>query len=109
MNLRVSQMNSCAFCVAHHAAEARKLGVPERKLLMVAAWHHAPEFDATERAALAWAEAVTKLGEHGVDDALHAEVEAVLGQATLARLTMAVALINAWNRIAATYRFTPPA
>jgi AhpD family alkylhydroperoxidase len=59
VNLRVSQINGCSFCLAFHLNAAARLGVASEKLHMVAAWHDARAFDARERAALAWAEALT--------------------------------------------------
>ncbi|WP_298954593.1 carboxymuconolactone decarboxylase family protein [uncultured Methylobacterium sp.] len=108
VKLRLSQVNGCGFCTAYHLAEARRLGVAPAKLDALPVWREMPEFSEAERAALAYAEAVNAAG-HGVPDALHEAAGAVLGEADLARLTVAVALIGAWNRIAATWRFAPPA
>ncbi|MEH3147844.1 MAG: carboxymuconolactone decarboxylase family protein [Methylobacterium frigidaeris] len=108
VKLRLSQVNGCGFCAAYHLAEARRLGVPAGKLDGLPVWREMPGFSEAERAALAFAEAVNEAGR-GVPDPLHEAARAVLGEADLARLTVAVALIGAWNRIAAAWRFAPPA
>lgn len=109
VNLRVSQINGCAFCVAFHASEARKHGVSQRKLDMLPVWREASDYDPRERAALRWAEIVTGLSEQDITDELYSASVQTLGEETLARLTIAVALVNAWNRIATPFAFTPPA
>ena len=108
VKLRVSQINGCAFCLGFHLANARRLAVPQRKLDLLASWYDAPVFNSGERTALGWAEALTLMPNHPIPDALHNETRAALGEARLAQLTVIVALINAWNRIGGTWRFTPP-
>jgi AhpD family alkylhydroperoxidase len=108
VKLRVSQINGCAFCLGFHLAQARRAGVPQRKLDLVASWHDAPVFNSGERTALRWAEALTLMPHHPIPDALHAETRSALGEARLAQLTVLVALANAWNRIGGAWRFTPP-
>ena len=105
--LRASQLNGCAFCVAIHVAAAQRLGLAADKLHLLAAWHDAPLFDARERAALAWTEALTRLGD-GVADAVHAQARAAFSEQELAYLSAAILSINAWNRLGVAYRFTPP-
>jgi AhpD family alkylhydroperoxidase len=110
--LRVSQINGCAYCIDSHSRDLLKGGMPVEHLVMVAAWHEAGGiFDARERAALAWAEAVTRLGEHGVPDAAFAAARAAFDddEKQLADLTIAVALMNAYNRLAISFRKTPAA
>jgi AhpD family alkylhydroperoxidase len=106
IKLRVSQINGCAFCVAYHVIEAQHLGIAADKLQMVVAWREAPQFDARERAAFAWAEALTTLGQ-GVPDAVYEEARAAFSERDLAYLTSAVIAINAWNRLGVAYRYTP--
>jgi AhpD family alkylhydroperoxidase len=108
IKLRASQINGCAFCVQYHILESEKLGVPADKLNLVAVWREAPQFSARERAALAWTEALTLLGE-GVSDEVYAEASAEFSEKELAYLTSAVASINVWNRFGAAFRWTPPA
>lgn len=108
VKLRASQLNACSFCVAIHVAAAQRLGVPADKLHLLVAWRDAPPFDARERAALAWTEALTRLGD-GVTDAVHAQARAAFSEQDLAYLSAAILSINAWNRLGVAYRFTPPA
>jgi AhpD family alkylhydroperoxidase len=108
--LRVSQINGCAFCIDSHARDLLKGGMPVEHLVLVAEWAEAGAlFTEEERAALAWAEAVTRLGEHGVGDQAWQAASAVFGGKALADLTIAVSLMNAYNRIAISFRATPQA
>jgi AhpD family alkylhydroperoxidase len=107
VKLRVSQINGCAFCVAWHVNAAARLGVAAEKLHMVAAWREADGFNGRERAALAWAEALTTIAD-GVPDEAYAAACSVFSDRELALLTSSVMAINAWNRLGVAYRFTPP-
>lgn len=107
VKIRASQINGCAYCVAFHLDKARKAEVSQRKLDMLAIWDESPDFDAAERAALGWCEALTLMADVSTDG-LYEEALEALGEDRLAQLTLVVAHINAWNRIAGTYRFTPP-
>jgi AhpD family alkylhydroperoxidase len=110
VKLRASQLNGCAFCVQLHLNVARQLGVDARKLDLVAVWRDAGVFGARERAALAWAEALTRLGgAEGAPDDLFEQVLAHFSVPEAVNLTAAIANINAWNRIAVGLRFAPPA
>lgn len=97
--LRVSQINGCAYCMDMHSTALRKAGVEQRKLDTVAGWQDSRFFDARERAALAWAEALTRLTEGAPADALYEGLQAHFDEKEIAEVTMAVALINAWNRL----------
>jgi AhpD family alkylhydroperoxidase len=108
VKLRASQMNGCAFCVQFHVLQAENLGVSADKLNLVVAWRDAPQFSPRERAALAWTEALTKLGD-GVSDEVYAEACAEFSEQELSYLTSVVAGINVWNRYGVAYRWTPPA
>lgn len=108
VKLRASQINGCAYCVAFHLAEARKAEVPQRKLDLLAVWHEAPDFDETERAALGWCEALTAIAEIGAPDEIYEATLVALGEEKLAQLTLVIAHINSWNRIAGAARFKPP-
>jgi AhpD family alkylhydroperoxidase len=107
IRVRVSQLNGCAFCIDMHVAAARKLGADERRLHLLAAWREAPGFDDAERAALVWAEAVTRLPDGAVPDAAYEQACAHFTVAQVAELSLAVAEINAWNRLMMAAR-TPP-
>ena len=108
IKLRASQINGCAFCVQHHILESEKIGVPADKLNLVVVWREAPMFSARERAALAWTEALTSIGE-GVSDEVFAQASAEFSEKELHYLTSAVASINVWNRFGAAFRWTPAA
>lgn len=107
VRLRVSQINGCAFCVAMHVPLGRKYGLSENQLQLVATWKEAPIYSARERAALAWAEAVTSLRNQEVPDAVYAQVEANFTAQEIANLTLGIAEINSWNRLMVASR-TPP-
>lgn len=106
VKLRISQINGCAFCVQHHILLSERIGVSVDKLNLVAVWREAPIFSPRERAALAWAEALTFLPD-GVSEEVYAEAAREFSQSELMYLTSAVASINVWNRFGAAYRWTP--
>lgn len=108
VKLRASMLNGCAFCVDMHSRDALAAGESTRRLFAVSAWREAPFFTARERAALALTDAVTRLGEHGVPDAVWDEAAAVFAEEELANLIIAIATINVWNRIAVSTRTQPP-
>ena len=108
--LRVSQINGCAYCIDMHSRDLLKEEVPVEKLVLVPAWREGGAlFDATERAALAWAETVTLFSETGVPDAEYEAAAAVFDEKQLAELTIAIGLMNAYNRMAISFRATPAA
>ena len=106
----MSQINGCAFCLQYHLNIVRQLGLDldPRKLDLLAARRDAGLYSEREQAALAWAEALTRVAVHEVDDAVYARASAAFAPAELAHLSAAVANINARNRIAAGFRFAPP-
>ncbi|WP_298243464.1 carboxymuconolactone decarboxylase family protein [uncultured Bradyrhizobium sp.] len=106
VKLRASQINGCAFCVQHHILLSERIGVPVDKLNLVAVWREAPIFSPRERAALAWAEALTFLPD-GVSDEVYAQAAREFSETELTYLTSAVASINVWNRFGAAFRWTP--
>lgn len=108
IKIRASQINGCTFCVQFHLNLARKFGVPQTKLDPVAVWRDAGIFNAREMAALAWTEALTHVTPSGVADEDFAAARKVFDESELVFLTAAVASINAWNRIAMAFRFSPP-
>ncbi len=99
VEVRASQLNGCAYCMDMHATAALESGESQRRVNLVAAWREAPLFTARERAALAWTEALTELGRHGVDDALFEATRQHFSEQEVVDLTYAIALINAWNRL----------
>ena len=108
--LRVSQMNGCAFCIDMHTRDLLKSGLTVDKLALLPVWRDAGDvFDRRERAALAWAEAVTKVAESGVPDAAYEAAAGEFGDKELADLTYAIGLMNAFNRFGVAFRSTPVA
>jgi len=108
--LRVSQINNCAFCLDMHTRDLLKKGVKVEKLALVQAWREGGNlFDARERAALSWAESVTLVAQTGVPDAQYAEAREVFNERELVDLTLAISLMNAYNRMAISFRNTPQA
>ncbi len=108
VKIRASQINGCAYCLAFHLSYARKLGVQQTKLDLIAVWRDAGVFSAKEMAALAWAETLTAVTPKGVSNEAYAAAKQEFAENELAFLTSAIAAINAWNRIAMAFRFTPP-
>ena len=108
--LRISQINNCAYCLDSHTRDLLKKGVKIEKLALVQAWRESGNlFDERERAALAWAETVTRVAETNVPDEAYQAARAVFGERELVDLTIAVGLMNAYNRIAISFRNTPQA
>ncbi|HXP96765.1 MAG TPA: carboxymuconolactone decarboxylase family protein [Telmatospirillum sp.] len=107
VKMRVSQINGCAFCIAMHVPLARKHGVSEDQLHLLAAWREAPIYSPKECAALAWAEALTRLTGGDVSDDVYEEMRRHFSEKEVADLSFAIAEINAWNRLMICTR-TPP-
>ena len=107
INLRVSQINGCAYCVQYHISNLQELGVAPAKMNLVVAWEEAGIFSEREEAAFAWAEALTLIAETHVPDASFEAARLVFSELELAGLTAAVCAINSWNRIAVTFRYAP--
>ena len=107
VKLRVSQVNGCAFCIDLHFREATAKGEKPERLYLLDAWREAPVYTPRERAALAWAEAVTLVSQTHVPDDLFAEARRHFEEAELVNLTLAVVAINGWNRFAIGFRVPP--
>lgn len=108
--LRVSQINNCAYCLDMHTRDLMKKGVPIEKLALVQAWKEGGAlFDERERAALAWAESVTCVAQTNVPDADFDAARAVFDEKDLVDLTIAIGLMNTYNRMAISFRNTPAA
>ncbi|MDO9435229.1 carboxymuconolactone decarboxylase family protein [Hydrogenophaga sp.] len=108
--LRVSQINGCAFCIDMHTRDLLKSGLSVDKLALVPVWHDARGlFTARERAALAWAESVTRVADTGVPNADYQAAAAEFNDKELADLTYAIGLMNAFNRFGVAFRATPAA
>lgn len=110
VKIRASQLNGCAFCLDMHIADARKLGEEQRRLDVLAGWREAPTlFSEAEMAALALAEAVTFIADDGVPDEVWDAATDIFGDEGTAQLIAAIAMINAYNRIAVSTRKPPAA
>ncbi len=107
VKLRASQINGCAYCLDMHWKDLRALGENEQRLYSLDAWRESPYYTDRERAALAWTEAVTRVSETHVPDDVYDEVKKHFSEKELADLTVAVATINMWNRLAIAGRSTP--
>jgi AhpD family alkylhydroperoxidase len=99
VRLAASYRNGCAYCVDMHTKDARERGESEQRLYAVPVWRETPFFSPRERAALAWAEAVTDLGPTGVPEALYSDTLETFGEEDLVSLTFAIVAINCWNRL----------
>jgi AhpD family alkylhydroperoxidase len=104
IKLRASQINGCAYCIDMHWKDAKAIGEPDQKLYELNAWQECPFYTDRERAALAWTEAVTQVAESRVPDELYEKVRQHFSEKEIADLTVAIATINAWNRLAISAR-----
>jgi AhpD family alkylhydroperoxidase len=107
VRLRASQLNGCAYCLDMHWKDLRALGETEQRLYSLDAWRECPWYSDRERAALAWTEAVTKIADGHASDAVYEEARRVFSERELSDLTVAIATINAWNRLAIAARLAP--
>ncbi len=111
---RVSQINGCAHCLDMHTKDARAAGETEQRLYLLPAWRETSAYAPRERAALAWAEALTLLAGHDIGDDVYAQVREQFNEKELVDLTLAIVAINGWNRLAVGFRaevgsYQPPA
>ncbi len=107
VKVRASQLNGCAYCIDMHTKDARAGGETEQRLYALSAWRETPFFSERERAALAWTEAVTLIAEGHVPDEIFQAVRKHFSDKELVDLTFVVAAINAWNRMAISFRSLP--
>jgi AhpD family alkylhydroperoxidase len=108
--LRVSQINGCAYCIDMHSRDLAKDGTAVEKLVLVPVWREADGlFSERERAALRWAETVTRVVDTGVPDVEFEAASTHFSEKDLADLTIAIGLMNAYNRMAISFRTTPEA
>ena len=108
VKIRASQVNGCAFCINMHTEDARKRGETEQRIYLLGAWRESPLYTDRERAALAWTEAVTLIAETHAPDDVYAELRAQFSEQETVNLTMLIATINAWNRLAISFRAIHP-
>lgn len=107
IKLRTSQINGCAYCLDMHWKDLRAAGETEQRLYSLDAWRESPFYTERERAALAWAEAVTRITEGHVPDSVYEEVRPHFNETELSDLTLAIGVINAWNRLCISARIIP--
>jgi len=108
VKIRASQINGCAYCINMHTQDARKHGETEQRLYLLNAWREAPAYSDRERAALAWTEAVTLISKTHAPNDVYDELRGHFSEAETVNLTMLIATINAWNRLAISLRAVPP-
>ena len=108
VEIRASQVNGCACCLHMHTADARKQGETEERLYLLDAWRESPLYDERERAALAWTEALTLIAETHAPDAVYEKVRQQFSEEEVVKLSLLIATINAWNRIAIGFRSVHP-
>jgi AhpD family alkylhydroperoxidase len=105
VKLRASQINGCAYCIDMHWKDARAAGETEQRLYGLMAWHESPQYYTDrERAAFEWTESVTKIADTHAPDDVYERVKAHFTDKEMADLTWAIAAINAWNRVAISFR-----
>jgi len=109
VKIRVSQLNGCLFCLDMHVKEARLHGDRELRLHHLAVWHESSLFTETEKAALEWAELLTRFEAHGISDEAYQRALQYFSEKQLSDLTFVVLSINAWNRLGVAFRATPGA
>ena len=107
VELRVSQINGCVYCVDLHATQARAAGETQQRLDCLAVWQECLFFSQTERAALAWAEAITLLSENGAPQPLFDQLKMHFSDQQIVDLTLIIAQMNAWNRLAVSFAHLP--
>jgi AhpD family alkylhydroperoxidase len=107
VRMRASQINGCAYCLDMHSKDARAAGETEQRLYLLNAWREAPFYTDRERAALEWTESVTLVSQTNVPDEVYDRARKHFTEAELVNLTMAVAAINCWNRLAISFRMLP--
>jgi len=107
LKIRASQINGCAYCIDMHTKDARAAGETEQRIYALDAWQETPFFSDKERAALALTEAVTLIREGHVPDDVFETARGQFTETEIVNLTLAIATINTWNRLAITFRAVP--
>ncbi|MBI2422077.1 MAG: carboxymuconolactone decarboxylase family protein [Candidatus Hydrogenedentes bacterium] len=107
VKLRASQINGCAYCIDMHSLDARALGETEQRIYCLSTWRECPFYTERERAALEWTEALTLITEGHVPDEVYDRARTQFSEEELVQLSLAIVTINAWNRIAISFRSVP--
>ena len=108
IKMRASQINGCAYCLHMHSRDARAKGETEERLYLLDAWRESPLYTDRERAALGWTEAVTLVSQTHVPDDAYEELRGQFSEEEVVKLTVSIAPINAWNRVAISFRAVHP-
>jgi AhpD family alkylhydroperoxidase len=108
IKIRASQINCCAYCVDMHTKEARHDGLSEQWVNLIAAWQESPLYSERERAVLGWTEALTLLADTRAPDADYDRLRAFFSEEEATKLTVAIGVINVWNRLAVGFRSQHP-
>lgn len=108
IKLRASQINNCAYCVDMHSKEARSDGISEQWINLISVWQESPLFDARERALLAWVETITNLSNSGAPDSDYDPLKEFFNEEEITKLTVAIGIINVWNRLGVGFRMQHP-
>ncbi|WP_411819999.1 carboxymuconolactone decarboxylase family protein [Hyphococcus formosus] len=108
VKIRASQINACAFCLHMHTRDARRAGESETRLYLLSAWRESSLFSPRERAALLWTETITQLTGQPVSDEIYNEVLEHFTEEDLVDLTVAIGMINVWNRMNAAFQLAHP-
>ncbi len=108
VKIRASQINGCANCLNMHTYEARQAGETEQRIALVAAWREAPCYTDRERAALAWTDHITLIAKKRAPDDVYAALDAQFSKEEQVKLTMAIVVINGWNRLAVGFNLFDP-
>lgn len=108
VKIRASQINGCAYCLHMHTSDARAQGESEQRIYLLDAWRESPLYTPRERAALTWTESLTRLAETGAPDADYEAARAEFSPEEMARLTLLIVTINAWNRFGVGFRLVHP-
>lgn len=109
VKVRASQINGCAYCIHMHTTDARKAGETEMRLYMLSAWRESSLYSDRERAALTWTDALTRIEQTQAPDADYDLIKAQFSDEEQVNLTLAIGLINSWNRLAVGLRLAHPA
>ncbi|MDH6265668.1 AhpD family alkylhydroperoxidase [Rhizobium sp. SG_E_25_P2] len=108
IKLRASQINGCAYCVDMHVKESRHDGLGEQWINLMSVWRESPVYDAKERALLGWVDAVTRLADTGAPDDAYQALAAHFSEKDITDITVAIGVINVWNRLAVGARTPHP-
>lgn len=108
VKIRASQINGCSYCTDIHIRDAHKDGMDIQTLYMTSAWRESPCFDARDRAVLEWTEHLTRIAELGVPDDLYERVKVLFSEEEIAKLIVAIGMINLWNRIGVSTQLIHP-